>query len=305
MEFKLKNCSNLKASMRITLVLGLASRNAGGLFETVPGLARALLAGGAQVNAIGVHDAAFEADRGRWPCPIQALKTAPGTPKKLLYAPDMLRELSAADPDLVFCHGLWGYHNRIVLQWARQTRRPYLIIPHGMLDRVDLNKSKLKKWLARKWYVDKLFAGAAGFRAISQSEADSIRAYGVRSPVCLIPHGVVLPATCEVAPPAWRQALPAGVKVLFYIGRINPKKGLPALLEAWHQVAKRSPTSPGGWHLVIAGWDQNQHEATLKSQVAAHSLEDSVHFVGPLFGDAKDAAFKHSNAFILPSKSER
>ena len=53
--------------MRITLVLGPVSRNAGGLFESVPGLARALLDCGAQVNAIGVYDAEFEADRGRWP----------------------------------------------------------------------------------------------------------------------------------------------------------------------------------------------------------------------------------------------
>lgn len=290
--------------MRITLVLGLVSRNAGGLFESVPGLARALQDCGAQVNVIGIYDAAFEADKGRWPCTIKALKTAPWAPKKLLYAPAMLRELLSARPDIVFCHGLWGYHNRVVLQWARQTRRPYLVIPHGMLDIVDLNKSKLKKWLARKWYVDKLFAGAACFRAISQSEADSIKAFGVRSPVCLIPNGVLPPEESDAAPPAWRQALPANAKVLFYIGRINPKKGLPALLEAWHQAVKGSPAIASGWHLVIAGWDQNQHEATLKSQVAAHSMNDTVHFAGPLFGAAKDAAFKHSKALILPSKSE-
>lgn len=290
--------------MRITLVLGLASRNAGGLFETVPGLAQALLDCGAQVNGIGIYDAAFEADQGRWPCQIQALKTAPWAPQKLLYAPAMLRELSAANPDIVFCHGLWGYHNRVVLQWARQTRRPYLIIPHGMLDMVDLNKSKLKKWFARKWYVDELFAGAACFRAISESEADSIRTYGVRSPIGLIPNGVFLPAESKVEPPAWRQALPANAKVLFYIGRINPKKGLPSLLEAWRQAAKDSPAGAGGWHLVIAGWDQNQHEETLKAQVALYSMNDTVHFVGPLFGAAKDAAFRYSNALILPSKSE-
>ncbi len=88
----------------------------------------------------------------------------------------MLDRLLAQEASVVFCHGLWCYHNRVVLQWARRTRRPYIIVPHGMLDIVDLRKSRLKKWIARKLYMERLFQGAACLRAISQSEADSVRA---------------------------------------------------------------------------------------------------------------------------------
>jgi glycosyltransferase involved in cell wall biosynthesis len=290
--------------MRIVLVLGCASRNAGGLFESVPGLARALMDCGVTVSSIGIYDSAFDTDKHRWPCPIQALPVSRWLPKKLLCAPGMLQRLMAEDPDMVFCHGLWSYHNRVVLQWARRTRRPYLIVPHGMLDIVDLKKSPFKKMIAGKWYMQQLFQGAACIRAISQSEADSIRAYGLRSPICRVPNGVAQPVACETEPPEWRKMLPTGSKVLFYIGRINPKKGLPALIEAWSQVANSKEASAGGWHLVIAGWDQDKHELTLKSEVQRHSLGKTVHFVGPLFDLAKDAAFRNSNAFILPSKSE-
>ena len=210
----------------------------------------------------------------------------------------------AEDASVVFCHGLWNYHNRVVLQWACRTRRPYIIVPHGMLDIVDLNKSRLKKWLACKFYMEQLFQGAACVRAISQSEADSIRAYGVRAPICLIPNGMVLPPAGKSEPPPWRQSLPANAKVLFYIGRINPKKGLPALIEAWGQVKTSDRAAAESWHLVIAGWDQDGHELTLKSQVEKLSLGQTIHFVGPLFDATKDTAFRNADAFVLPSKSE-
>jgi poly(glycerol-phosphate) alpha-glucosyltransferase len=293
-------------TMHIVHILSRTSRNAGGLFETVSGLAHALkhyTHNGIQTSAIGVFDDKFIPDRHQWKCPINVMPPVAWLPEKLLYAPGMYPFLLAEEASVVFCHGLWTHHNLVTLQWARKTGRPFVMVPHGMLDIVDLNKSRLQKWVASKLYMDQLFQKAACVRAISQSEAESIRAYGVRVPICLIPNGVDLPPAGEVAPPAWRQALPAGAKVLFYIGRIHPKKGLPALIEAWGRVTPADPCA-AGWHLVIAGWDQAGHEAELKAQVEKLSLGRTVHFVGPLFNGDKDAAFRHVDAFVLPSKSE-
>src|SRR5208282_2368790 len=139
--------------MHIVHILGKASRNAGGLLETVSGLANSLQAfsaGQFQTSAIGVFDEFFIVDRPHWRCPIQVFHTAPGMPKRLLYAPGMRKFLQAEDASLVFCHGLWTYHNWVVWQWARKTRRPYVVVPHAMLDSVDLKKSGSKKWLAGK-----------------------------------------------------------------------------------------------------------------------------------------------------------
>jgi poly(glycerol-phosphate) alpha-glucosyltransferase len=55
---------------------------------------------------------------------------------------------------------------------------------------------------------------------------------------------------------------------------------------------------------VIAGWDQDGHESTLKSTVKRLASGQTIHFVGPLFDAAKDAAFRNCDAFVLPSKSE-
>ncbi|HEX4641357.1 MAG TPA: glycosyltransferase, partial [Chthoniobacterales bacterium] len=83
----------------------------------------------------------------------------------------------------------------------------------------------------------------------------------------------------------------------------HPKKNLPALLEAW-KAALRSTAQPSEWVLVIAGWDQNNHEAQLKEQARELGLKESVHFAGSLFGAQKAGAYRNADAFILPSLSE-
>src|ERR1039458_6554006 len=58
-----------------------------------------------------------------------------------------------------------------------------------------------------------------------------------------------------------------GRKVLLYLGRIHPKKGLVNLLKAWKQVSGQWSVVGGQrseWVLAIAGWDQGGHEDELK-----------------------------------------
>ena len=105
-----------------------------------------------------------------------------------------------------------------------------------------------------------------------------MRAYGLRNPICIIPNGMDLPEPGD-EPASYAGAIPPDARVLFYLGRLHPKKNLPALLQAW------SATDPG-WHLVIAGWDQGGHEEALKILTTDLGL-GRVHFAGPQFGPAK------------------
>ncbi len=54
------------------------------------------------------------------------------------------------------------------------------------------------------------------------------------------------------------------------------------------------------WVLAIAGWDQGGYEKELKRIAAV----PSVVFLGPLFDEDKDTAYRVCDAFILPSLSE-
>jgi poly(glycerol-phosphate) alpha-glucosyltransferase len=75
------------------------------------------------------------------------------------------------------------------------------------------------------------------------------------------------------------------------------------LIRGWCQVREQS-SAARDWHLVIAGWDQGNHQSELQSLAAKLHVESAVSFVGPLVGDDKSAALAHAEGFILPSLSE-
>jgi poly(glycerol-phosphate) alpha-glucosyltransferase len=291
--------------LKVVHIVSRLSRLAGGLFETVPGLTKAVgQLPGMEVSVVGTGDQYVTEDQARWSCKATAVPLAKTLPAKLYYAPGMLKEVLAADAALALCHGLWTHHNWVTLRWAQLTGRPYLVSPHGMVDHVDLRKSRLLKFLARRLYVDRLFCRAACIRAVSDSEAKSLRIFGVKRPICLVPNGIWTPPLNLVPPPAWRSQLPPNAKVLFYLGRLNKKKGLTPFISAWAQVRQREPVLSKNWHVIIAGWDQNGYEQELKYQVAGLGIGACTHFVGPLFGSDKHAAYRIADGFVLPSTSE-
>jgi glycosyltransferase involved in cell wall biosynthesis len=190
-----------------------------------------------------------------------------------------------------------------------------------MLDRWALNNSKWKKRVAAFLYEDRHLHEAACIRALCDSEAESIRAYGLRNPICVIPNGVELPEKVG----NWKFEIgnsklgfAEGRKVLLYLGRLHPKKNLAALLKGWAEIRKSKVE--GGkseqWLLAVVGWDQGGHEDELKrlagelglsfaaAGTAASTALTSVAFLGPQFGADKDACYRVCDAFILPSLSE-
>jgi glycosyltransferase involved in cell wall biosynthesis len=132
------------------------------------------------------------------------------------------------------------------------------------------------------------------------------------------------------SPPASRFPFPAS-RLLLYLGRIHPKKGLVNLLRAWAVVQKEERRAKSEeWVLAIAGWDQGGHEAELKrlatelgigfeegraesgervsegarSHSSLSTLHSSLVFLGPRFDDDKTACYRACDGFILPSFSE-
>ncbi len=206
----------------------------------------------------------------------------------------------SADADLAHLHALWMYNSLVISEWAQKRKRPYLITPNGMLDPWAVRNSGWKKRIAFALYERKCLHNAACIQVNSEAELDSVRAFGLRNPVCIIPNGIDLPESSErtQAPPPWAQQVPTGNKVLLYLGRLHPKKGVVNLLNAWGQVI-----ASDGWTLAIAGWDQLNHESELRKLAADLNLGQVV-FLGPQFGGAKSLCYQHCDAFILPSFSE-
>lgn len=87
-----------------------------------------------------------------------------------------------------------------------------------------------------------------------------------------------------------RHGLPENARVLLFLGRLVPRKGLAALLECWKALA----ANHADLHLVIAG------EGPLMEQVRRDG-QPKMHCTGRLSGDEVWDAYAAAHVFVAPS----
>lgn len=290
--------------LRIAQLSRTPSRRDGGIFFALAGLLPALARsseGSLSLAAFGARDPESDVDRAQW-SPVATRTPSAWPPASFAYAPGLVPAVRAFAPDLLHVHGLWSYASAACLAIARRDRKPYVVSPHGMLDPGALRFSRWKKQIASSLFQREHLARAAVLHALSSAEARGIRAAGYTGPVVVLPNGVNLPAlvsgNTEAATPASDRP-----RTLLFIGRIHPKKGLTALVDAWIPFSARGAAG-ANWRLVIAGWNEVAHEEMLRAKVAVAHADDRVVFAGPLWGEAKNAALRAADAFVLPSQSE-
>src|SRR5262249_8714741 len=273
----------------------------GGLFQSVRGLAKAVMSTNATASVFGISDPKSAVDLLEWR-PLSVRTFRPQL-RAWGYSNQLVPALLGADLDILSTHGLWKYCSIASHRWHRRTGRPYIVHPHGMLDSWALRNASLKKRIAALLYEDRHLRGAACLRALCDAEAQSMRAYGMRNPICVIPNGVDLPDLSDTLK-LQAQAFVEGRKVLLYLGRLHPKKNLANLIRAWAETLNSQRSTLNSWVLVVTGWDQGVYERELKKLTRYYRFTDGVQFLGPLFGQDKDAAYTACDAFILPSLSE-
>ena len=292
--------------MKIGFVVDSVSREAGGLFQSVRGLAKAVTCASASVRVFGISDEQSAVDLQDWqPLSVQTFRPQW---RAWGYSNQLLPAVLGADLDILSTHGLWKYCSIASLRWHRRMARAYIVHPHGMLESWALQNAKWKKRIAGLLYENQHLRGAACLRALGEAEAQSIRAYGVRSPICVIPNGVDLPDLSETA--ALRaQPFAEGRKMLLYLGRLHPKKNVANLIRAWKQILNSHALARASWVLAIAGWSQGGYEQKLKHLAgdldpAATPELASIAFLGARFGMEKNECYRACAAFIMPSLSE-
>lgn len=291
--------------MKIAVLTGSVSRNAGGLFTSVRRLSQSVeQRNSTSVEVLSYTDRFAENDTTKW-APLNPRTFTHIGPKGLGFSPSLKRAALSSDADLLHLHGIWMYPSYVILQWSKFNRKPVVISPRGMLDPWALKNSAWKKKIAGWLYEKRNLRSAACIHALCESEYQSIRAYGLKNPVAIIPNGVDMPSPTdtEVTPP-WEPRVEGNKNVMLFLGRIHPKKGLENLIKAWSILKDRQHKELDNWHLVIAGWSQGGHEEKLKILANEMNLGEDITFTGLLYDMVKDAALRAAKAFILPSFSE-
>jgi glycosyltransferase involved in cell wall biosynthesis len=212
---------------------------------------------------------------------------------RLGISSQMHRELAlaAAHADIIHTHSLWRMAN-VYPGWVTRGRKCRLVVsPHGTLAPEALQYSALAKRVFWSLVQGPAVRHASCFHATAEQEYEDIRSAGLRSqPVCIIPIGVEVP---ELKPGPQSDG-----RTILFLGRMHHKKGVDILLNAWQAVSHRFPE----WDLRIAGPDDG---CLPRMQALARRLNlKRVEFCGPLYGEAKLAAYREADLFVLPTRSE-
>lgn len=227
-------------------------------------------------------------------------------PRHIGYSPFMekksLKEGSRFD--VLHQHSIWLALSRVTNRWRNAFHRPTVVAPQGTLEEYTLGISKWKKKLALCAYEMDNLQHADCLHATAISEAKSFRNFGLTNPIAVIPNGVPVEWLNGKGDPVRfrnRFSIPSDKRILLFLSRVHPKKGLPLLFSAIAELRQ----AMDGWCLVIAGFeDVPGYQRELEQLAKRLDISKKIIFVGPHFGQDKADVFSAADIFVLPTYSE-
>lgn len=298
-----------RAPVDVLHVIPYMHPSAGGPPVVVDRFCRAIASRG-WTNRVVTTDALADDDTSAWlqrygsEYPIDLFRTSKlgsyGYSRELVAQIDEL----VVQSRLVHLHTLWTHPTRIAMQACRRQSIPYVVMPHGMLDPASLRR----KWLKKQLY-GRLLEWPSLRRARAMIYTHEAERRLAESSVAGLPEGYVVSLGADDPPSLDRKKLAADFyahypdfrcqRLITFLGRVHPKKGLDLLIPAMARLADLSDV-----HLVIAGPGSPAYISELRNRIARVDLSLRVTFTGSLDGRLKWAALAASSVFVLPSYQE-
>lgn len=215
---------------------------------------------------------------------------------------DALR-LHVKDYDLVHIHSLYLSHGSIAAHYCRQHNIPYVIRPHGTLDPFLRSRHSLRKSIYEMLVEQRNMREAAAMHFTAEEERELASPYIGRARSFVLPLGLDLVDYSELPHAGtFRTAFPevGDRKIVLHLGRLNFKKGLDILIEAFNRVLQEHSDV----HLVLAGPDDDGYGLDVKQWIMERGLDDRTTFTGMLQGKLKLGLLRDAAVFVLPSYTE-
>lgn len=206
--------------------------------------------------------------------------------------------------DVVHIYGLYDLIAPRIAAECRRIGRPYVVEPMGMFQPIVRNI--FLKRVYHTVYGKSMLAGAARVIATAEQERQEMIAGGIPDAKIIVRrNGIDVPGSF---PPAGRFRnhwnISTDVKLVLFLGRLVSKKSPDLMLEAFSRWQQRGNGCRNSV-MVLAGPDEGDgYRQRLEAQAARLGLNGGVLFTGPLYGEAKWAAYRDADLFVLPSQNE-
>ena len=237
--------------------------------------------------------------------PIYSFDT--GFPARIwtAYSGELPRFLNdkAASFDLIHIHEVWHHPGYAAFRAARKHNLPCILTIHGELSEWGLRQKALKKRIYRLVLLDGMLRNVSALHALTRAEKEQIIKLGYETPVVVAPNGIeAAPFEALPDPAGFIQRFPLlrGKRVVLFLGRLHPKKGVDILARSFSTIARRFEDVV----LLVVGPNKFGTQEKMEYILSSEGLLDRTMFTGLLTGEDKLAAMSCADLFVLPSRSE-
>jgi len=201
------------------------------------------------------------------------------------------------DYDIVHLHEHRSLLHLLVAWWSIKNNIPYIIEGHGSIG-TNRGNRKLKR-IFDVLFGDHILHRSDAVVAISQAEEKEFKEFGINSEnIYRVPNGVDARNSLSIQEKDLQSINTSCDKsIILFLGRINRIKGIDTLVEAFKYL------NSDEYILLIAGPDEG-YLSKLESLTQELGLEDSVNYIGEVYGDEKTNLYSNSDLFVLPSRYE-
>ena len=207
--------------------------------------------------------------------------------------------------DYIHIHGLWYFGS--ILPFLVPSKAKKIVTVHGFLDPYAFQRSAWKKRLLWNLIQKRYLRSADMIHVISREEEQILLQLfpDLRAKIVFIPNGIVDPMAGEIEKPSddfvsrIKSIQRKGSFVYLFLSRINRKKGIDILVDAFEQLSKDLGEKV---QLIIAG-PVDDYSFALQERLASYSW-GNIHLFDVVTGANKAFLLNQVDAFVLPSYSE-
>lgn len=207
---------------------------------------------------------------------------------------------SISNYDLIHVHAIFSYTSTVAMAIARLKKIPYIIRPLGQLCTWSLQQSYRKKQTYLNLIERANLDNSAAIHFTSLVEQEEANILHLKAPSFILAHGLNHQAILPEAKQNLRTRLnlPKHQKIILFLSRLHPKKGLDFLVPALANFLEYD------FSFVIAGSGEPEFVQEIESLLDFHNLKERSHLVGFVTGIEKETFLQGANLFALTSHSE-
>ena len=223
-----------------------------------------------------------------------------------VFSRDMICDLkrNISNFDLVLIQSTYQLNSTLASFYCRLKKVPYILRPHGSLDPVLMSR---RRTVIKKLYVTffekKSFCNALAIQYSSIEEMEMTRAVipnAARS--IIIPEGIDCQKYFSDKKYFGKDFYPllSNQKVLIYLGRLHPKKGIELAIQAFASLLSCHINAK----FVIIGVGDKSYTRKLLELVSSLKINNDVIFVGQVSEQEKLRFLHSADIYVLPSYGE-